>query len=518
MGTYAQIFSARSKGWLIVTFALIAILVVAVNISASAAPEGTDVGGDITSNTTWTLAGSPYNVIANLRVIPNVTLTIQPGVEVRFISNTRLRVEGRLVAQGSPSSRIKFTGSTQYPGWWSGIFFRDTGGAKAGEDLLKEGAGNLLQYCTVEYAGAEAGAIRIQNSAVLVDHCTVRNNSTAGILVVTNPDLALTISFNEVYNNTYGGSGAGISAIKSTVNDNVVTNNYAGGDGGGIFVVDSILVRDNIVAHNTSVDDGGGIYSSNSSLLDNFVHGNQADEGGGVYAVSSNMTGNTIVRNHANRVAAGLFFIGSSQFTQNTVVDNTTLAGFAYGGVMLSGTPIVLNNNFYANAPFDFVVQSASDVNGANNYWGTTDTGTILGRIFDKNDDISRGLFLFQPFLLNAHFPVPPPLDLQGNLNKAEGGSSLDLSWSAIPTSSLNYTYKVHYDTDGKPPYNGTGLDQGDSPINVGSATNFSLTGMDSGLVVVVTANDGSNPDSWYSNQVDTLTRIYMPIVATSSD
>ena len=49
----------------------------------SAAPF-TDVSGAISVDTTWTLAGSPYVVVGDVTVEPDITLTIEPGVQVRF--------------------------------------------------------------------------------------------------------------------------------------------------------------------------------------------------------------------------------------------------------------------------------------------------------------------------------------------------------------------------------------------------------------------------------------------------
>ena len=47
---------------------------------ASASSLATDVGGIINTDTTWTLANSPYMIISNVQVAENVTLTIEPGV------------------------------------------------------------------------------------------------------------------------------------------------------------------------------------------------------------------------------------------------------------------------------------------------------------------------------------------------------------------------------------------------------------------------------------------------------
>src|SRR5258705_9728710 len=44
----------------------------------------TNVSGFISTNTTWNLAGSPYIVIGNVLVSYGYTLTVEPGVVVKF--------------------------------------------------------------------------------------------------------------------------------------------------------------------------------------------------------------------------------------------------------------------------------------------------------------------------------------------------------------------------------------------------------------------------------------------------
>ena len=52
----------------------------------------TNVSGGIFSNTTWTKANSPYIVTDTVVVFPGVTLTIQPGVIVKFATNKRIEI------------------------------------------------------------------------------------------------------------------------------------------------------------------------------------------------------------------------------------------------------------------------------------------------------------------------------------------------------------------------------------------------------------------------------------------
>ena len=78
---------ARLSGWsMIGLFGLGLILVMAMTLGmpawvTRAYSPSADVGGEITTDTTWTLAGSPYTVTSNVTVQTGVTLTVEPGVE-----------------------------------------------------------------------------------------------------------------------------------------------------------------------------------------------------------------------------------------------------------------------------------------------------------------------------------------------------------------------------------------------------------------------------------------------------
>lgn len=69
----------------------------------------TRVGGPIFANTTWALAGSPYIVVMNTGVEKGVTLTIEPGVTVKFDGQFFLEVSGTLIARGTSVKPITFT-------------------------------------------------------------------------------------------------------------------------------------------------------------------------------------------------------------------------------------------------------------------------------------------------------------------------------------------------------------------------------------------------------------------------
>ena len=78
----------------------------------------TTVSGGIYNNTTWTLANSPYLMTGSIVVFPGVTLTIEPGVEVRVKEHSvaepqyYLETRGTINMVGQPSAPITFKADT----------------------------------------------------------------------------------------------------------------------------------------------------------------------------------------------------------------------------------------------------------------------------------------------------------------------------------------------------------------------------------------------------------------------
>ena len=87
----------------------------------------TYVGATISGNTTWSLTGSPYIISANTKVNSNCTLTIDPGVVVKFDPTGCLEVTGVLKAIGNSSNKIVFTSTknSPAPGDWGYSLFNN---------------------------------------------------------------------------------------------------------------------------------------------------------------------------------------------------------------------------------------------------------------------------------------------------------------------------------------------------------------------------------------------------------
>lgn len=113
-----------------------------------------------TQTGTWTMENSPYVATGWIRAPPGESLTIAPGVVVKFEDGHRgIRVNGTLRAEGTAAQPIVFTALTDdvggdtngdgtetvpAPGYWNKI-------------RLYDGSEGTLTHCQIRYAGYGAG-------------------------------------------------------------------------------------------------------------------------------------------------------------------------------------------------------------------------------------------------------------------------------------------------------------------------------------------------------------------------
>ena len=86
----------------------------------------------------------------------------------------------------------------------------------------------------------------------------------------------------------------------------------------------------------------------------------------------------------------------------------------------------------------------------------------------------------------------------------------ITLAWDANTEPNLA-GYMIYYDTDSSgEPYDGTEAMEGESPIDVGNVTEFTLSDLPDGIVhfFAVTAYNDENLESGYSNEVDAMSII----------
>ena len=149
----------------IISTILTCLLLLSVATRADAA---TSINSSIITDTTWIAANSPYVVVtdvedtdADFEIARGVTLTIEPGVVVKFQEKTIFLVSGTLNAQGTSNQKIVFTdvrddsiggdtngdgsATTAAPGCWSGIRVENGGSATIDYAEIRYAGGYLMQ-------------------------------------------------------------------------------------------------------------------------------------------------------------------------------------------------------------------------------------------------------------------------------------------------------------------------------------------------------------------------------------
>ena len=560
------------------------ILTLILSIVFSQPAFATDVSGTITSNTTWSLANSPYVVKSNLLVEESATLAIDPGVEVQFDGNYAILIEGLLLASGTSADKIVFTSGDTTPngGDWNHILLTSTSKSKAGT--------HKMEHCVVQYGGGfdnNFGTIRITEGAnATISNCTISNNASQGIYVDYGGNITIT---NSTLESNFGYSGAGIyiysdSSHSTEISGCIIRDNqasyYGGGisvdgysnvdidqciisgnsadDGGGIFTEtnESFNVTNSLIYNNSADDYGGGIYLYDGEILEfdnnviyaneaeyggglyiyyingditnNIVAENMAEKGGGIYILSyydnTTISGNSVIRNitsgNSSDYGGGIYakYLDDTILDDNTIVGNESTSFGDSGGIYLYDSYYSVQeishmngNNIFDNSGVDVYSQIEYDSNhidATNCYWGTTDTDTIEDMIYDFFDDPTLEVIEYDPFLskINPHAPPPPPSDV--TLTETKAGS-VTLTWKSVAAGDLA-GYKVYYDQDGDFPFDGTGLTQGDSPIDVGFVTESTLKGLSEEgayYFAVAAYDDGTKPgpgvkEGWVSERV----------------
>jgi hypothetical protein len=192
---------------------------------------------------TWTEAAGPYNIIGEVRVPPESTLVIEPGVKVNFQGHYKLIVDSAatLLAVGTDSSSICFTAEDTATGW-HGLRF------------LSADSDSRISCCSLEYGKATGGGEDAKGGAIyclhsspsISDNAIRRNSAYLGGGGIHCEHSSPTISNNTIRdNNSTVAGGGGINCWESgpTISENRISNNSAGSYGGGGFIAGATGVR-----------------------------------------------------------------------------------------------------------------------------------------------------------------------------------------------------------------------------------------------------------------------------------
>ncbi len=224
-----------------------------VGVSGTIVPAGAVSG-------IWSKAASPYVVTGDIQIPRGKTLTIEPGVTVKFAGHFRFTVgyRGTLRAIGTEQDRILFTASDKKEGWY-------------GIRLVNTAADDTLQYCTLEYAkkpyATGGGVLDLYGGAIL---CYSSWDDDPGFPLASSPRIeSCRLTHNHALT---GGAIACLEGAKAVIVKNTILDNTADYYGAGIAVYNAEgTIANNVIARNAAQVEGGGLKNivSNPTITNN---------------------------------------------------------------------------------------------------------------------------------------------------------------------------------------------------------------------------------------------------------
>lgn len=345
---------AMKKHLAILTFILaLSVFVLTGTSYFGTVQAATDVSGLISSDTTWTVAGSPYSLTGPVGVSEGVTLIIEAGVTVN-LNSYYLQVNGTLYARGSSTEPIYINDGSEgtdgngYP--IDPITFTP---------LSSDWNEQTSTGCIIENAVLSSTSINVISSPRLCNNlfteCVLWVSTTWSGSGWNHYDASPMIS-----NNTFNGNGLSYGIIVGYSSANISQNTISGYSTGITLNSDTSTV----VQGNCIVDNGIGIQVN--------VH----------------------------------------QGSSSPVIENNTITNNSYGISIVRqfdapNSPTIKYNNIFANTNYNINSEIPDEINATYNWWGTTDTQVINQTMHDFYDDFTLGTVTFVPFLTEANPDAP---------------------------------------------------------------------------------------------------------------
>lgn len=374
----------------------------------------TNVNGGIYGNTTWTLANSPYIVTDTVVVFPGVTLTIQPGVMVKFDDDVCLEIrQGYLIAQGTLANPITFTSNSGSPtiGIWGNIYLNGSH-AKISHcnfyyaDVAIINLEDSLKNCTFQYNNIGIGSFNVSQRKVVADSCNFSYNNNG--INCTGPGCNYyRIDTLFAINSKFCNNGTGICGIdRFGIIKNCIIDSNQNGINQSIGMACYIMIDNCHIGFNTIGISYlmNNLYMVKDSIKNCIIEYNSNT---GINMISGCVVYNCQVNN--NRI--GMTLYPTNHIIKNNIVHNNIgiqISHFAnlidHNIIEVNDTGILINygpdtivcnricNNIYGifnktNDPYDI----------QNNYWCTADSALIETYIYDGYDNINYGLVAFMP-------------------------------------------------------------------------------------------------------------------------
>jgi hypothetical protein len=407
---------------------------------SSSTVQGSEVIGVIHSDTTWTLANSPYTLTGPVAVLDGSTLTIEPGVVVN-LGSYYLQINGTLHAKGTSANKINFTGTA--PERWAITFTPISIDWKP-----QSNSGSIIENVVITLAPGGSKGISIENASPLINNNTI--TAYYGIDVFGgSPTIANNVIYGQI----------GIHVANPTITGNFITAGVSGVSYyKGATITPAVIANNTISCRDlsgrlmTNAYDYYGIEVRSASLSGNTISGFQT----GIYTIDNTIEQNLIVNNKDGICILSDYenYHSNATIRYNTITNNFQGINITQPDPGKFTTIDLVNNNIYNNQNYNVYSASSNNVAASSNWWGTNDTQAINQTIRDGKNDFNVGMVNFIPFLTDPvsqapqpNMPLPPliyptpsgsPTPLEtATATPTQPSTSSNLDWTSIAIITL---------------------------------------------------------------------------------
>lgn len=379
------------KAFILVFLAIILVSAsTCVSIIPAQSANYTLFGGVINTNTTWTLANSPYFLTSPVLVNTTATLTIEPGVTV-CLNNTYIRVAGTLSARGTSTNKIS-------------LIRNDTS-----DDLSND----VILNSAIQFSSMSTGWSEESKTGCIIENAIVSSAKRGGSVTIF-----VNGSSPKINNSTIINTGQTSACISIRGGSTIISNNTVLG-----------YTRTGI-EFSTSY----GVAGDSAYISDNIVTGCQT--GIGIYDGAPIVERNVVIRNTGTTLSGGGGIRIDDRGTQPLIRNNTIVKNTVGFNILSSPSPTIVFNNIQDNNEYNIYLYegSASDINATYNWWGTNSTSAINQTIRDFKNDFNLGTVNFVPFLnaTNAQTPAVPGFTIM---------ASAGIGGSITPNGNITVNY-----------------------------------------------------------------------------
>jgi len=330
-------------------------LLIAFLTFAPIAHAATTITSTITTDTTWTVAQSPYIVqfpftnafnYTPLTVVAGATLTIEPGVVIKFDSYNGMEIHGALNVLGTDSQPIYFTSIADdtVGGDSDGVVTTPTDTQWTHLEFENGSTGNL-DHIVVRYGGQQLSAIPntgIENNGgtVVIDHAHLSHNGYDGLAQFSG---TTHVSHSEFDHHQVGINHQYPGGTLTIDTSNIHDNGYAGVDQSfGITNITDSDIHDNNIGISSGFDGTVSVHGSS-------IHGNGLGISKSVtYDINNNPidTGNAVdARNNWWGNVTGPVHTSNPSGTGDGVDDLVTFVPFLTSDPFATACTVNCNDN-----------------------------------------------------------------------------------------------------------------------------------------------------------------------------